>query len=378
LDRAGPDERSHATESARALGSRLTTVTMNRGDIVAAYPELIRAAEGPVMDSSAACLMRLARAVHSQGYKVVLTGEGADEALAGYAWFKTQAIRERLNRWSLSFINPAVRSLVLASMRGNPAHVPPRYGIRGLRTAQQDVYDLLAQSRSFVYSGDLWGRLADHSAFDDLDITNDRFARWHPLNQSLYVGYKVMLAGLLLLVKGDRVAMNSSVETRYPLLDDDVIEFCAAIAPEYKLHGRTDKWLLRQVAARTLPPRIASRPKTMFRASRSEAFLAPDRPHWVDQLLSPESLRATGWFDPAGVARERAALVRFPRITPKQIIMDLSLTSVAATQLWHHIFLGGGLCDLPAWAPSPLREQEVPSLDLAAAVGPSSHPAPAR
>ena len=75
-----------------------------------------------------------------------------------------------------------------------------------------------------------------------------------------------MLAGLLLLGKGDRVAMNSSVETRYPLLDDDVIAFCASIAPEYKLRGLTDKWLLRRVAARTLPPRIANRPKTMFRS----------------------------------------------------------------------------------------------------------------
>ena len=128
LDRAGPDERSHATESAAALGSRLTTVTMNRADIVAAYPELIRAAEGPVMDSSCACLMRLAGAVHEQGYKVVLTGEGADEALAGYAWFKTQAIRERLNRMSLSFINPAVRSLVLASMRRQPGARPAAAG----------------------------------------------------------------------------------------------------------------------------------------------------------------------------------------------------------------------------------------------------------
>ena len=86
---------------------------MNRADIVAAYPELIRAAEGPVMDSSCACLMRLARAVHAQGYKVVLTGEGADEALAGYAWFKTQEIRERLTEPVAIFINPAVRSLVL-------------------------------------------------------------------------------------------------------------------------------------------------------------------------------------------------------------------------------------------------------------------------
>src|SRR4051812_15010239 len=144
LDRAGPDERSHASESAAVLGSRLTTVTMNRADIVGAYPELIRAAEGPVMDSACACLMRLAGAVHQQGYKVVLTGEGGDEALAGYAWFKTQSIRTRLNRWSLDFVNAAVRRLVLASMGGNPAHVPPRFGIRGMRPAQQDVYDLLA------------------------------------------------------------------------------------------------------------------------------------------------------------------------------------------------------------------------------------------
>ncbi len=207
----------------------------------------------------------------------------------------------------------------------------------------------MGQARSLVYAPQMWRLLEGHAVYDDLDLPSDRFARWHPLNQSLYVGYKVMLAGLLLLGKGDRVAMNSSVETRYPLLDEDVIKFCSSIAPEYKLHGLTDKWLLRKVAARTLPEKIANRPKTMFRASRSDAFLSEDRPAWIDQLLSPESLRSTGWFDPAAVARERAAQMRFPRITPKRIIMDLSLTCVIATQLWHHQFLGGGLCELPTW-----------------------------
>ncbi len=349
LDRAGPDERSHAAESAATLGSKLVTVTMNRSDIVAAYPELIRAAEGPVMDSSAACLMRLARAVHSNGYKVVLTGEGADEALAGYAWFKTAKIRNMLSVGPVMSLLKGARSLTLASIGGGRAHRPDLVGIKGARTAQQDVYDFMGQARSLVYTPQMWRLLEGHAVYDDLDLPSDRFARWHPLNQSLYVGYKVMLAGLLLLGKGDRVAMNSSVETRYPLLDEDLIKFCSSIAPEYKLHGLTDKWLLRKVAARTLPEKIANRPKTMFRASRSDAFLSQDRPAWVDQLLSPESLRSTGWFDPAAVARERAAQMRFPRITPKRIIMDLSLTCVIATQLWHHQFLGGGLCELPTW-----------------------------
>ena len=245
------------------------------------------------------------------------------------------------------------------------SHRPDLLGIGGVRTAQQDVYDFMAQARSVIYSRTLWDRLADHSTYDDLGLTNDRFSRWHPLNQSLYVGYKVMLAGLLLLAKGDRVAMNSSVEARYPLLDDEVIAFCASIAPEYKLRGLKDKWLLRQVAARTLPARIANRRKTMFRASRSEAFLDQSRPPWVDQLLSPESLKATGWFDPIGVASERAAQVRYPRITPRRIIMDLSLTCVVATQLWHHIYLGGGLCELPTWEAMSPGDGESSSVDLA-------------
>ena len=164
--------------------------------------------------------------VHSNGYKVVLTGEGADEALAGYAWFKTQKIRDMLSVGPVVSLLKGARSLTLASIGGGSAHRADLLGIKGSRTAQQDVYDFMGQARSLVYNHDMWRLLEGYSAYDDLDLPNDRFARWHPLNQSLYVGYKVMLAGLLLLGKGDRVAMNSSVETRYPLLDDDVISFC--------------------------------------------------------------------------------------------------------------------------------------------------------
>src|SRR5262249_34364257 len=133
LDRAGPDERSHAKESAEALGSRLTTVTMTRADIMGAYPELIRAAEGPVMDSSAACLLRLAREVHTQGYKVALTGEGADEALAGYAWFKSQKIRNMLYWGPMALGMRGARNLALASISGDFTTRPQLLGIGGSR-----------------------------------------------------------------------------------------------------------------------------------------------------------------------------------------------------------------------------------------------------
>ena len=98
LDKAGPDERTEATEAAQVLGSKLTMVTMDHAKIADAFPELITAAEGPVLDTSCAALMKLAAAVHGQGYKVALTGEGADEALAGYVWYKTQKVRDAIAR----------------------------------------------------------------------------------------------------------------------------------------------------------------------------------------------------------------------------------------------------------------------------------------
>jgi asparagine synthase (glutamine-hydrolysing) len=361
LDKAGPDERASAAEAAAVLGSRQSAVTMDRSLIGAAFPELIKATEGPVLDTSSAALLRLAQAVHGQGYKVALTGEGADEALAGYAWYKSQKIRDAVTRGLGHGVPRLVRRLLMrGAAGGRRAVLPAEAAIGGVRPAQQDLFELISQAKPSLYSHDMLQRLGDHNPYADLDITNDRIRRWHPLNQSLYVGYKVMLAGLLLICKGDRIAMNASVETRYPFLDEDVIAFCAGIAPQYKLRGLTEKWILRQVARRILPERIANRPKTMFRACMSGTFLGQDRPSWVDQLLSRESLSATCYFDAEAVLRERARQTAIPRITPARFVYDVALTCVVSTQLWHHIFCGGGLCELPTWQASGERRPPRP------------------
>lgn len=362
LENAGPDERIASAESAAVLGSPLTVVTMDKARIAEAFPELVVAAEGPVMDTSCAALMRLAGAVHEQGYKVALTGEGADEALAGYVWYKSQRVRDRIGGAIGPWLPHMVRRLALGLIGGGmPNRRPPLAGMSGVRPAQQDLYEFINQARALLYSDGMWDRLGDHNAYADLDLTNDRIGRWDPLNQSLYVGYKVMLAGLLMISKGDRIAMHNSVETRYPFLDDDVIRFCASLAPEYKLRGMTEKWLLRQVAAKSLPARIANRPKTMFRAAFSKTFLGAHRPSWVDQLLSRESLTKTGYFNPDAVARERIWQMRLPRVTPRRAILDIGLTYVVSTQLWHHLYCGGGLCDLPDWTAPALAGNRTPT-----------------
>ena len=89
LDHAGPtDERYKAAQSALFFGSKNTVVNITQDDIVRTYPQLITASEGPMIDTSGACLVRLAQANRAAGNVVALSGEGADEALAGYIWYK--------------------------------------------------------------------------------------------------------------------------------------------------------------------------------------------------------------------------------------------------------------------------------------------------
>jgi len=98
--------------------------------------------------------------------------------------------------------------------------------------------------------------------------------------------------------------MHSSVEVRYPFLDEDVFDFLAKLHPRWRLRGFRDKHLLRLLAERWVPKSVARRHKVIFRAPLDSFHTEPEPP-FVAQLLSEESLRKTGYFDSAAVARWR-------------------------------------------------------------------------
>ena len=176
----------------------------------------------------------------------------------------------------------------------------------------------------------------------------ERAKHWHPLNRSLWVGARVTLAGHLLQAKGDRVAMNSSVEVRYPFLDEEVFDFAARLHPRWKLRGLRDKHLLRLVAERWLPKEIARRQKVIFRAPLDSFHIEPE-PKYVGELLSEESLRKTGYFDVAAVRHWRKEFRQLRGRSVARLSMEMGLAAVVATQLWHHTFIDGTLADLPCW-----------------------------
>src|SRR5262249_24972147 len=330
-------------------------VNCGAAEVLRTYPELIRAAEGPVIDTACAALLMLAREVHAQGYKVALTGEGADEWLAGYPWYKVH----RLLGW-LDVI-PGVPLSTLARraylrLTGAPRSVWSLLD-RNLRAvggpnAWLDIYGLFSTAKMRLYSARMWEMLGDHNPFEDLGLNLARARRWHPLNRSLYVGARVMLPGLLLNAKGDRVAMNSSVETRYPFLDEDLFGYLARLHPRWKLRGLRDKFALRAMAQRWVPHGIAWRRKAMFRAPLDGFHGAEDcQPGFVDQLLSEESLRRTGYFDPAAVIRWRQDFRKMRAGSNQRTMIELGLVGVVSTQLWHHLYVDGSLADLPSWEP---------------------------
>jgi asparagine synthase (glutamine-hydrolysing) len=343
------DELDGALEATRAIGGAPPTVVEAGPDLIAdSYAALVTAAESPVLDTSCAALLALSREVRGQGYKVVLTGEGADEAFAGYFWFKIRELARILD------IGDVLRPSTAIS-RAARKWATPYLGFSDFKRvdemiggphAQSILYNLVATSRHRYYSAGMKEELGNFAAYQDLDLDLDRMRRWHPLNRSLYLGYKVQLGGLLLTQKGDRVAMANSVETRYPFLDEDVIAFASRIHPRWKLRSKLrDKYLLRQAAARVLPESVAQRPKAMFRAPLAESFLAQP-PSFVRDLISPESLARTGYFDVDSVRRDCEALAKGGG-AKLGTFASLGLGGVVATQLWHHLYLGGGLCELP-------------------------------
>jgi asparagine synthase (glutamine-hydrolysing) len=361
IPRPDLDETERASLVARHIGVDPVVVTCGQEEVLRNYAALIRAAEGPVIDTSCAALLMLAREVHARGYKVALTGEGADEWLAGYPWHRFNWLFSRLDILPGLPLSQLTRRLLLR-LSGVPKHswrfVQRAQAAVGGHNAWLDVYGILSLSKLRFFSPWMMKQIEDRSPYEDLGFNTDRMRRWHPLNRELATGARIQLTGLLLNAKGDRVAMNSSVETRYPFLDEEVFDFLAKVPPRWKLRGLRDKALLRVVAERWLPRSIARRRKAMFRAP-FDSFQLEQGPEYVGELLSSESLRRTGYFQPEAVEYWRKSFRHLRRWSPRRLSVEMGLVGVLATQLWHHTFIDGSLANLPSLAPKGTRQRQL-------------------
>jgi asparagine synthase (glutamine-hydrolysing) len=349
------DELSAASLSARPHRSEATHCPrLWRSGSARKLSQLIEAAEAPVIDTSCGALLKLAERVHANGQKVVLTGEGADEWLVGYPWYKAARLMGFLDAVPGLKLSELARRCYLRLNK--VPHFPPEWRERvessvGGQNAWIDSYGLLAISKLRFYSEQMREVMNDSHPWGELGFPLEKAKRWAPLNRGIWIAARVLLAGHLLQAKGDRVAMHSSVEVRYPFLDEEVFDFTAKLHPRWKLRGFRDKYLLRLLAERWIPKSIARRGKVIFRAPLDSFHMDPE-PRFVAQLLSEDSLRRTGYFDVSEVTRWRKGFREMRAGSLPRLSVEMGLTAVVATQLWHHQFMGGGLADMPEWSAS--------------------------
>jgi asparagine synthase (glutamine-hydrolysing) len=261
----GSDERHFARLVAERFGMRHSEVVIGRHDFIEMLPQFVRSSDEPLADLASIPLYFVSR-LASNDVKVVLSGEGADETLAGYDMERLarQIDRLRIISWlppilieNLSLVAPAQASRILKSLaRGGWSGIFKEMGVHMTNVFSEE------EKRS------LW------RGPSGLRPTSALIRDWyqecpssHPLDQLQQVYCRSWLIEDLLM-KADKMSMAASIEVRCPFLDHALVEWCARLPIQWKVgsrqNGYVSKRILRQYAAKRLPSEIISRPKRGF------------------------------------------------------------------------------------------------------------------
>ncbi len=323
------------------LGTEHQEVYCTHADIGEIFPDVVWHTETPILRTAPAPMFLLSRLVRQHNYKVVMTGEGADEILAGYDIFKEMKIRRFWARNPESTLRPLLLQRLYPDIKGlnsaGGAYLKAFFK-KNLTDIDSPWY---SHSIRWSNTARTWRFLAEPPpAETPLPPESLRlpaaFADWSPLAQAQYLEFHTFLSPYLLSSQGDRMAMGNSVEGRYPFLDYRVIEFCNRLPAHLKLEVLTEKYLLKQLGRKYVPPVIWQRVKRPYRAPIQRSFFPGQPLAWVQQLTSESALRAAGYFQPEAVNRLVSKAAGGAALSE---VDDMALVGILSTQLLHHHFI---------------------------------------
>ena len=281
---------------------------------------------------------------------MVLTGEGADEVFGGYDLFKEAQIRRFWARQPQSKWRPELLTRLYPYLKHSPvssgAYAQSFFG-GGLADVASPFYAHLQRMnttrRLFNFlSADAKAAVAQVNPEADLAaLVPEGFDSWAGLSRDQYVEAQTLLYGYLLSSQGDRVAAANSVEGRVPFLDHRVIEFANKLPANYKLRGMREKAVLRKSVEDLLPPAIVNRVKQPYRSPDTQSFFyGAETSGLVQDLLSAESVRAAGYFDPVAVGR---LLDKCRAGKAIGFADNMAFVAILSTMLVHGTFIERGL-----------------------------------
>jgi asparagine synthase (glutamine-hydrolysing) len=295
-------------------------------------PRLVWALDEPFADASMLPTFHVSEMARHH-VTVALSGDGGDEAFAGYATYPFARSYARLDAIPL-----ALRRLLSLPAGLLPAELPLGRRLRrlGLRVVDRHL-ELMShfppRERTAVLSAALRAELGGHEPWAAARALHERAARgWRDEVAALTAMDELTYLTDDVLVKVDRTSMLNSLETRAPLLDHHVLEFAARLPFEFKLRGGVSKWVLREAARPLLPPGILARGKQGF-AVPLERWFAGDFGRLAREVLLDGRARSRGWLDAAEVERLLAAR------EPRDDVRAKRVFTLVCLELWAQCYL---------------------------------------
>ncbi|MFO7840026.1 MAG: asparagine synthase (glutamine-hydrolyzing), partial [Desulfosalsimonadaceae bacterium] len=357
------DEASYQADMVKYLCTDHYQTHITNTQVSEFLPQVVWHAEKPLLRTGPVPLFMLSKLVHSHNFKVVLTGEGADEVFGGYNIFKEAKVRAFWARQPDSKYRPLLLERLYPYIFENS--VRARAFLRKFFSVTSgDLKDpLMSHQKRWDNTG--WcttffnsARRAELQCINPLDEIRARlpagFSQRDILSRAQWLEMDIFMSNYLLSSQGDRVAMANSVELRPPFLDHRLIDFAARLPAHWKINGLNEKYLLKKAFADKLPENIVNRPKQPYRAPIGQAFFTKPGMR-VNELIDPDQLKRAGIFNPQKV---KNLLVKYLEKGqgPASEVQNMAVAGILSTQMLHEQFIEG-FADLQIKTPAVIPDK---------------------
>ncbi len=329
------DERPYARLAAARYGSEHHEMTISAREFADFMPKFAWYMEEPVCEPQAVALYYVTR-LAKEYVKVLISGEGGDEAFAGYPIYRNVLWMERLKRVLKPFNGILSSGLSRINNRWPSPRLAKYAPLLDLPFESYYYSRTSSPSRFFNSHGnELYSSDFSHSVdreFSTRPVTRYLNGSTGIVNQMLYADTKTSLPDDLLL-KADKMTMANSIELRVPFLDHKFLEFAASLPENFKVHGFTTKYIAKTALRDRVPPEILGRKKVGFPVPY-DSWMRNELKDWVRDILLDEKTLSRGYFKKSCIEHLIDEDQRRQNY-PKEILSLVSL------ELWHRSFLCG-------------------------------------
>ena len=331
------DERPYAKLAAERFGSQHHEMTISGEDFAAFLPKYVWHMEEPVCEPPAIALYYVSKLARDY-VTVLLSGEGGDEAFAGYSNYRNLVWLERIKRGG-PFLNTALaRGMSIGNSLFGVSRLAKYVPLMGDRFPEyyysrtSNPHRTTGNGLGSLYSPDFLSGVDRELSIQPMRALQAHVQGLNTLDAMLYIDTKSWLPDDL-LIKADKMTMANSIELRVPLLDHEVLEFAASLPSKFKLNGVTTKFILKKALSKRIPREIRNRKKTGFPVPY-ESWLRADLKDLVWDVLMDSRTTNRGYFSKASIERLIKANLNGSNCSN-------AIFSLISLELWHRAFLEG-------------------------------------